>query len=100
MAIKIMPISDLRRRTSDVIQAVQEGSDAIYITQHGRPVVVLVTYEQYERLLGQSKRPAVSEPHGSYTDHLAGLHREVWEGVDTDAYLQQERDAWDPSKTP
>ena len=100
MTIKIMPISDLRRHTSDVIQAVQEGSEAVYITQHGRPVVVLVTYEQYERLLGQSKRRlTVSEPHESYTDYLAGLHREVWEGVDTDAYLQQERDAWDPSKT-
>jgi AbrB family looped-hinge helix DNA binding protein len=33
----------------------------------------------------------------NYTAHLAGLHREVWEGLDTTAYLQGERDAWDPS---
>jgi len=32
-----------------------------------------------------------------YATHLAGLHREVWEGLDTTAYLQQERDAWDVS---
>ena len=32
-----------------------------------------------------------------YTAHLAGLHRDVWEGLDTDAYLQEERDAWDNS---
>ena len=29
-----------------------------------------------------------------YVTHLAGLHREVWAGLDTAAYLQQERDAW------
>jgi AbrB family looped-hinge helix DNA binding protein len=34
-----------------------------------------------------------------YTTHLAGLHREVWEGLDTTAYLQQERDAWDVSES-
>lgn len=33
----------------------------------------------------------------NYTTHLAGLHREVWEGLDTTAYLQEERDAWDGS---
>ena len=29
-----------------------------------------------------------------YVDWLAGLHREVWAGLDTDAYLHQEREAW------
>jgi len=29
-----------------------------------------------------------------YAVHLAGLHREIWAGLDTTAYLQEERDAW------
>jgi AbrB family looped-hinge helix DNA binding protein len=29
-----------------------------------------------------------------HTARLAGLHREVWAGLDTDAYLQGERDEW------
>jgi AbrB family looped-hinge helix DNA binding protein len=29
--------------------------------------------------------------------HLAGLHKEIWAGVDTTAYLEQERDAWTDS---
>ncbi|RMF32337.1 MAG: AbrB/MazE/SpoVT family DNA-binding domain-containing protein [Chloroflexi bacterium] len=33
----------------------------------------------------------------SYTAHLAGLHREIWQGVDTTAYLQEEREAWERS---
>jgi len=34
-----------------------------------------------------------------YTAHLAGLHREVWGGLDTTAYLQEERDAWNASES-
>ncbi len=29
-----------------------------------------------------------------YVAAMAGLHREVWEDVDADAYLNDERDAW------
>jgi AbrB family looped-hinge helix DNA binding protein len=34
------------------------------------------------------------------TDHtaqLAGLHKEIWQDIDADAYLRGERDAWDTS---
>lgn len=34
-----------------------------------------------------------------YTAHLAGLHREVWTGLDTDAYLREEREAWNASES-
>lgn len=30
----------------------------------------------------------------NYTDSLAGLHQDIWQGVDSDTYLEQERDAW------
>ncbi len=103
MYTKIMPVSDLRRKTSDVIDMVREGGDAIYITQHGRPVVVLIDYVRYEKLLGQlhtlteQVKQTAPAPSGSYTVRLAGLHQSIWEGVDTDIYLQQERDAWENS---
>jgi AbrB family looped-hinge helix DNA binding protein len=29
-----------------------------------------------------------------YTSRLSGLHREAWAGLDTDAYLGEERGAW------
>jgi AbrB family looped-hinge helix DNA binding protein len=31
--------------------------------------------------------------------HLVGLHREVWAGLDTTTYLQEERDAWNASES-
>ncbi len=53
MSTNIIPISDLRRQASRVVKTLREGSDAVYITQHGRPAAVLVNYEQYEALLAQ-----------------------------------------------
>jgi len=35
----------------------------------------------------------VPKPH-SYTQHLAGLHREIWQDVDADEYLREERKTW------
>ena len=62
MGTKIMPISDLRRNTSRVLQSVREGGEIVYITQHGRPTAVLVDYEQYESMVTQleesAKKPA------------------------------------------
>ena len=29
-----------------------------------------------------------------YTDYLAGLHGEIWKGVDIQKYLNEEHDAW------
>lgn len=33
-----------------------------------------------------------------YAAQLAGLHREIWQGMDASVYLREERDAWDASK--
>jgi len=32
-----------------------------------------------------------------YVAHLAGLHKEIWADVDTTAYLEEEREAWNNS---
>ncbi|HEY88727.1 MAG TPA: type II toxin-antitoxin system Phd/YefM family antitoxin [Thermoflexia bacterium] len=103
MSTKIMPISDLRRKASHVLAMLKQEGDAIYITHYGRPVAVMSDYEHYERLLArlaeltaqQQKSVTTSEPITDHTGQLAGLHREIWESVDTDAYLQEERDAWE-----
>ena len=34
-----------------------------------------------------------------YAAYLAGLHKDIWQAIDTDAYLDQERDAWLPAST-
>jgi len=34
-----------------------------------------------------------------YVAAMTGLHREVWDGIDTEAYLNEERDAWQVMNT-
>ena len=29
-----------------------------------------------------------------YTQHMQGLHKNVWQNVDVDAYIEKERKAW------
>ncbi len=38
----------------------------------------------------------IPEPH-DYVDYMAGLHRDIWSGVDVDVYLREERDSWTSS---
>jgi AbrB family looped-hinge helix DNA binding protein len=35
----------------------------------------------------------------NYAQRLAGLHREVWAGIDSTRYIESERSAWDDSAT-
>lgn len=63
MVTRIMPVSDLRRNVSRTIKELQEADNAVYITQHGRPQAVLVSYEHYEQLLKQAgDQPAAVDP--------------------------------------
>lgn len=29
-----------------------------------------------------------------YVNHMAGLYQEIWQGIDTTKYLNEEREAW------
>jgi prevent-host-death family protein len=79
MSTQIMPVSDLRRKTSDVINAVHGKSNVIYITHHGRPAVVLMDYARYEQLMAEledlsdqaSLETAQTEAVRPYEDFLA-----------------------------
>lgn len=78
-----MPISDLRRNTGEVLSAIQQQDDVIYITHHGRPTAVMLDYERYESMLAQledlvdlaSLVAAEDEPERDYSEFLAELGR-------------------------
>lgn len=78
MTTKIMPVTDLRRDTSRILQSVREDGDVVYITQHGRAAAVLLDYDQYQALLAQledlSDLAAIEEVEGkgarSYDEFL------------------------------
>lgn len=81
MTTNIVPISDLRRDASKIVRAIRQGGGDVYVTQHGRPAVVLVDYEQYEAILAQleelsdlaSLAAAAEEPERDYDEFLREL---------------------------
>jgi prevent-host-death family protein len=103
MDTNAISVSELRRTLGAVLDDLGEDGHAVYVTRYGQPVAVLVDYEHYEQLLAEldaltqrlDRVNATAEPTTDYTAHLAGLHHEIWDGIDTEAYLQRERDAWE-----
>lgn len=46
---KIIPISDLRQKASDIIKGVSTSRQPVFITQRGRAAAVMVSMEAYEK---------------------------------------------------
>lgn len=57
MSTRIIAVSDLQRNVSRTIKELQEEDEAVYITQHGRPQAVLISYDHYEQLLRRASEP-------------------------------------------
>ena len=45
---KIIPISNLRKNTSDVVRRLSSSREPVFITQRGRAAAVMVSMEVYE----------------------------------------------------
>ena len=69
MGTKIMPISDLRRKTSEVLDDLDGQEPEVYVTRYGHPVAVLVDYDHYERLKARSEQAETLSPTASSETH-------------------------------
>ena len=47
---KTMPISEVKTRLPELVSGVTEREEEIVVTRNGKPVAVLVNYDEYERL--------------------------------------------------
>lgn len=45
------PLTDARNRLSEIIDDVTETASEVVISRHGRPVAVVIGYEEYESLV-------------------------------------------------
>lgn len=54
--ISLRPLSDLERRTAEVIRQVQETGDPLVLTQNGREVAVLLSIEAFEDFRAETER--------------------------------------------
>ena len=78
MATRIMPVSDLRKNARSALEIVNSTHEALFITHHGRPKAVLLSYEAYEELMARledlsdlaSLREAATEPSRPFDEFL------------------------------
>jgi antitoxin YefM len=47
---KVLPISEVKARLPELVAGVQEREEKIIVTRNGRPAVVLLNVDEYERL--------------------------------------------------
>ena len=68
MAVKTIPLSEVRQKLKDILATLEATGEPYLITQHHRPKAVLVRYEDYTTLVEQTaeghphivRRPTVS----------------------------------------
>ncbi len=56
MAVKIIPISEMRQKLKDVIATLEATGEPYFITQYSHPKAVLVRYEDYNALIEQAEK--------------------------------------------
>jgi prevent-host-death family protein len=54
MAVKIVPISEVRHKLKDLLAALEATGEPYFITQYSRPKAVLVRYADYNALVDQA----------------------------------------------
>ena len=47
---KILPISEVKARLPELVTGVAERDEEVVVTRNGKPVAVLVSYAEFERL--------------------------------------------------
>ena len=68
MAVRTIPITEVWQKLKDILATLEKKGEPYVITQHNRPKAVLVRYEDYHALVGQTgeaqahivRRPSVS----------------------------------------
>lgn len=69
-----IPVAEARQRLPQLLRSVEQGED-VRISRRGRPVAVLISVEEYDRL--RRRRPSVR-------DALSRFREVAGEGVDLD----------------
>jgi len=84
---KKLPISEVKTRLPELVAGVAEREDEIVVTPNGKPVAVLVNYDEWKRLnntldvlsdptlmkeIGQSRNLFTKGPHGQSFEAVFG----------------------------
>ena len=75
--IQIRPVSDLRNNFTEIEQTVREG-DPVYLTKHGYGSMVVLSIEDYSRLVDPTEIALDQADHLAGNDSRRMTHDEVF----------------------
>ena len=70
------------------------SKNQIVIPREARVRLQVEPGQQFLVLVKEDRIVLIPRP-SDFVTRTAGLHKEVWEGIDADDYLQKERESWD-----
>ena len=56
MAVRIIPVSEMRQKFKEVLESLEETREPFFITQYSRPKAVLVRFEDYNGLIEEVEK--------------------------------------------
>ena len=90
--INQVSIGQVKRDLSELVNRVTYAGERIILTSRGKPKAVLVSMQDYERLLRSENRPAEIQKWLAQTKALSGrIKRRRGKPVDVDAILEASR---------
>jgi antitoxin YefM len=83
MSEVVLPLAEIKKRLSEIVDGVEERHDRVVLTRHGRPAAVLVSPEELESL--EETLDLLSDPRAVRDIRKAEAAIERGDIVDADA---------------
>jgi prevent-host-death family protein len=83
MSDVVLPLAEIKKRLSQIVDGVEERHDRVVLTRHGRPAAVLVSPDELESL--EETLDLLSDPKAMREIRTAEAAVEAGDVVDADA---------------
>jgi len=83
MSEVVLPLAEIKKRLSEIVDGIEERHDRVVLTRHGRPAAVLVSPDELESL--EETLDLLSDPRAMRDIRKAEAAVEAGEIVDTAA---------------
>jgi prevent-host-death family protein len=83
MSELVLPLAEIKKRLSQIVDGVEERHDRVVLTRHGRPAAVLMSPEELESL--EETLDLLSDPQAMREIHRAEAAVAAGDVVDADA---------------
>lgn len=90
-------IAEARNQFTALVRRVEQGEKPVQVTRRGEPVAVILSIDEYARLLAQQSKPdfwqAYLEYKERWQDEAMDIEGDIWEGV-RDKTPPREENPW------